>query len=223
MNTLRSIILFFSSITMAFVLSGCSSPPKEEEKSAKDAIQAAQNAEAPTYAAQEWNDADAAYRGAEAKMQNKDYNEAKTLFTAALEKAGMAKLAAERNKAELAKELTKSKESTLAAIAHAKSELDKRRKTVTKVAAGNVEAMIKEAEQGLDAANNSIASGKLNEAKETLAAASGKVESATSALATAVASKHTKPAAKVHATSGTTKHSKPVATGHAKHTQHKKK
>jgi hypothetical protein len=222
MNTLRSIILFCSFI-IAFVIISCSSPPKEEEKSAKDAIQAAQNAEAPTYAVQEWNDADASLRNAEAKMQSKDYNEAKTLFTAALEKAGIAKLAAEKNKAELAKELTKSKESTLAAISHAKSELDKQRKKVTKDAAGNVEAMIKEAGQGLDAANNSIASGKLNEAKETLAAASGKVESATSALATAVAAKHTKPAAKAHATSGTTKHTRPVAAVHAKHTQNKKK
>jgi hypothetical protein len=216
-------ILFFSSITIAFVLSGCASPPKEEEKSAKDAIQAAQDAGAPIYAAQEWNDADVAFRGAEAKMQNKDYDEAKTQFTAALEKAGMAKLAAEKNKSEQAKELAKSKESTLAAIAHAKSELGKQRKKVTKAAAGNVDAMIKEAEQSVDAANNSIASGKLNEAKEMLAAASGKVEGATSALSTAVAAKHTKPAAKVHAKSVTAKHAKPVTTAHAKHTLHKKK
>lgn len=206
MNSLRSIILFFAFI-IAFAFIGCSSPPKEEEKSAQDAIQAAQNAEAPTYAVQEWNDADSSLRNAEVKMQSKDYNEAKTLFTVALEKAGIAKLAAEKNKAELAKELTKSKESTLAAISHTRSELDKERKKVTKDVVGNVEAMIKEAEQGLDDANNSIASGKLNKAKETLAAASGKVESATSYLATAAASKHTKP----------------VATVHAKHTQRKKK
>lgn len=192
MNKLRILLSCLAVITMVIFLFGCAQPPKAEETAAKEAIDAARNAEAPAYALSEWSDADRAFTAAEAKMSSKEYNDAKTLFLSTQEKARVAKDAAEKNKADLSAELTQSKEAAENAVSLLKSEFKKLRKRVPKAPSLNIEATIKEAEGSLANANQLILSGKLMEAKAKIADASAKAEVATSALKAATTVKHAK-------------------------------
>ena len=80
--------------------------------------------------------------------------------------------------------------------------------------------MISDAEQNVDRANQSILDGKLNDAKDQLAAASAKSDGATSALQTALTAKVKKHAVVKHKTTAPARHAKKPAV---KHTTKKKK
>src|SRR5258706_4085611 len=207
--------LVLLSAAMLFMY-GCSQPPKEEEQAAKVALDSARTAEAPVYAANEWTDADQGMTAAEAKMESKDYDEAKRLFLEVHGKAEIAIDAAARGKALLTTELDQLKEATQKKVDAVKTELKKQQKKVPKKAAASIAATINEAGSNSADANQLIASGKLIDAKAKFAAASGKADEAASALQRALAPKHpAKKAVKkavMHSTKKPVKHStkKPV-------------
>jgi uncharacterized protein DUF4398 len=196
----------------ALFLFGCSSPPKEEEKAAKDALDSARVAEAPVYAANEWADADQGFAAAEAKMESKDYDEAKRLFVDAHGKAVIAIDGAGKGKAQLTSELEQLKPEVQKKVDQVKSDLKKAGKKVPKKSAASITASINEAETNSTDANQLIASGKLIDAKAKLTAASGKADEAASALTAATAPKHPPKHAVKKSTKTTAKHAvKPVA------------
>src|SRR5258706_12121875 len=203
-------MILLSAVTL--FMFGCSQPPKEEEQAAKVALDSARTAEAPVYAANEWTDADQGMTAAEAKMESKDYDEAKRLFLEVHGKAEIAIDAAARGKALLTTELDQLKEATQKKVDAVKTELKKQQKKVPKKTAASIAATINEAESNSADANQLIASGKLIDAKAKFAAASGKADEAASALASALAPKHPAKKAVKHATMKPTKHStkKPV-------------
>lgn len=190
MKHIRLTLLVLSLSVAAMALFGCAQPPREEEKAAKDAVAAARTAEAPVYASKEWTDADQLFTTAETKMSDKEYGEAKKLFLEASEKAKIAKESAERNKADLSKELAQSKEAAQKAVEQVRTEFGKLRNKVSRTSVVPIEAAIKDAEGNLTDANQLIASGKLKDAKSKLAAASSKADEATTALAAAMTPKH---------------------------------
>jgi len=100
---------------------GCAKPPTQELEAAKAAIQAARNAEAQVYAPDELKDAENALSDAEAKVQAKKYNEARTLALKAKELADRAREAAAKNKEKTRTDA----EATLNAAADALSEVQK--------------------------------------------------------------------------------------------------
>lgn len=216
MRILQNIFLSLPLIIITFLLFGCAQPPKEEEKAAKDSLQVARDAEAPTYAQREWSDADQTYTSAEQKMENKEYEDAKKLLLSVKDKATVAKNTAENNKKLLTEQLTKSKESAQAAVTTIKAEFAKEQKRLAKTTAANIQAMIKEAEQSIEDANQSILSGNLNDAKEKIAAASAKADEATTNLQKAVTAKHKKHTTVNHTKSTAAKKTKAVVAKHKK-------
>lgn len=190
MKQIRFTIFFLTLSAAAITLFSCAQPPKDEEKTAKDAIAAARNAEAPDYASKEWLEAYQTVTMAESKMENKDYDEAKKLFLEAGEKARAAEKTAEKSKAELNTELTHSKETAQKAVDKVKTEFNRQHKKVSKESVTTIEMAIKDAESNLAGATELIASGKLMDAKAKLTTASSKADEATSALARAMTAKH---------------------------------
>ncbi len=169
-------------ILIVFAFMGCAQPPKEEEKAAKDAIEAAQNSQADTYAQSEWRVASGAFKDGETKLENKDYDEAKKLFQEAQEKAVIAEDAARRNKADLATELSSLKESVDKSIASARRDFSRLRKHMNKKSARNIDAMIKNAANDLADANRMLLDGKLKGAKQNFLDASRNVDNGIMAL-----------------------------------------
>jgi ribosomal protein S20 len=184
-------------VLIVFAFMGCAQPPKEEEKAAKDAIEAAQNGQADMYAVSEWRAARSAFKDGETKLENKDYDEAKKLFQDAQEKAVIAEDAARRNKADLATELSSLKESVDKSIASARRDFSKLRKHMNKKSARNIDAMIKNAANDLADANRMLLNGKLNWAKENFLDASRKADNAVTALKKASNSKSMRQSAKL--------------------------
>jgi Na+/phosphate symporter len=190
MKQIRFTVFLLALSAAALTLFSCAQPPKDEEKAANDAIAAARNAEAPDYASKEWSEANQTVTMAATKMENKDYDEAKKLFLEASEKARVAKETAEKSKAELNTELTRSKQTAQKAVEKVKTEFNKYHKKVSKESVATIEMAIKDAESNLAEATELIAGGKLMDAKAKLTTASSKADEATSALARAMTAKH---------------------------------
>ncbi|HEY6193260.1 MAG TPA: DUF4398 domain-containing protein [Bacteroidota bacterium] len=220
MKQTRNIIGFILVGAAMLFLFGCSQPPKEEEQAARVALDSARTAEAPAYAANEWTDADQGMTAAEAKMESKDYDEAKRLFLDAHAKAEIAIDAAARGKAQLTTEVDQLKEATQKKVDAVKADLKKAQKKLPKKTASSIAATLGEAETDNADANQLISTGKLIDGKAKLVMASGKADEAASALASAIAPKHPAKKAVKHVAKKTSKKSakKPV-----KHTVKKRK
>ncbi|MFT5365325.1 MAG: hypothetical protein ACI8V2_000262 [Candidatus Latescibacterota bacterium] len=95
---MRSALNFCLILGLTLVVAGCAKPPTQELDAAKSALEAAKAAEAEIYAPDTYRSATNAMNDANAKVEQKDYEGAKTSAVQAKEFADRAKSEADTNK-----------------------------------------------------------------------------------------------------------------------------
>ena len=95
---MRSVLSVGLVLCLALGIAGCAKPPTEELNAAQAALDAAKKAEADVYAPETYRQAKNALDGANAKVEQKDYEGAKASAIQARDLAGQATSQAETGK-----------------------------------------------------------------------------------------------------------------------------
>lgn len=95
---MRSVLTVGLVLSLALAFVSCAQPPEEELKAAQTALDSAKRAEADVYAPDAYRSAESTLKDARAKVEQKDYEVAKTAAIRAKEQADQAKSLGETNK-----------------------------------------------------------------------------------------------------------------------------
>jgi hypothetical protein len=194
----KTLLTLVSIVAVVALVSGCAKPPQADIDSAKQALDMAAQAEAPKYAAAEFNTAkgslDAAM--AEVEKQNgkfilfRNYGEAKKQLATALTDAGTAKSTSDTNKEMIRQEANNLLGQAQAALTEAKGLMEKAPKGKEgKAALEAISADLTAVEASLGQVTTSLNGGDFMGARDTAKAALDKVSAVKAELEAAIAKK----------------------------------
>lgn len=153
-------------IYLCLLVLACAGAPTMEMDAAKTAIQRAKQAGADVYAPEELSEAEDLLAQAEAKINQKNYAEARTLALRAKRKADEAEGMVERNKIEMKKEAEKVLYEVDLRIKAIRGNMNRFRPKFKAAEVKQVNISLEQLEKGLEQVRNYLAQGEITRARD---------------------------------------------------------
>lgn len=184
---MRAVLKFGVVLCMVFIAAGCGSPPQAELDAAQAALDAARQAQADVYAPDAYTRAKNTLADARAKVEQSDYEAAKTAAVQAKEQAEQARSLAGTNKQQMMTDAQNIANRVSTGLGDARTALDSAPRG--KGADDDLDQLrgdLSQAEASLSDARNSLNSGNAKAALEQATAADNKLSSVQSAVQVAM-------------------------------------
>ena len=184
---MRAVLKFGVVLGMVFIAAGCGSPPQAELDAAQVALDAAQQAQADVYAPDAYTRAKNTLADARAKVEQSDYEAAKTSAVQAKEQADQARSLAGTNKQQMMDDAQGIANRVSTGLGDARTALDGApRGKGADDDLDQLRADLSQAEASLSDARNSLNGGNAKAALEQAKAADSKLSSVQSAVQVAM-------------------------------------